>query len=166
MPIKQKNLFSKEECDFILNLSNETPQIWNFKDRKYKSGSIDYSVTTHWLFDKLKRFVETETNIQILKIKNKIHFHTFKKGEWFGKHNDNRDDRIYAVGVLLNDDFDGGDFKLYNQHEIVLNKVVGNTYIFDAKIDHEITPILEGERYSLLWFLQLEHVKMKIDKLI
>ena len=36
--------------------------------------------------------------------------------------------------------------------EIVLDKVIGNTYVFDVKIEHEITTIFEGERHSLLWF--------------
>jgi predicted 2-oxoglutarate/Fe(II)-dependent dioxygenase YbiX len=68
--------------------------------------------------------------------------------------------------VLLNDNFEGGDFNLYNQNKVTLNKMLGNTYIFDVKIEHEITPILKGERYSLLWFLQNEHIKMEINKLI
>jgi hypothetical protein len=135
-------------------------------DRKYNSQPIIYSLETKWLFDKLKTFVETETNIKIIKIKEKIHFHKFIKGDWFGKHNDIRDNRVYAVGVLLNDDFTEGDFKLYNPNEIILNKVIGNTYIFDVRIEHEITPILDGERYSLLWFLQNEHIKIETNKLI
>jgi hypothetical protein len=45
--------------------------------------------------------------------------------------------------------------------EYTLNKQVGNTYIFDAKIDHEITPVLSGERYSLLWFLQKDNLITK-----
>ena len=67
---------------------------------------------------------------------------------------------------MLNGNFDGGDFKLYNPNEYILNKKIGNTYIFDVRIDHEITPILDGERYSLLWFLQNEHIKIEINKLI
>jgi hypothetical protein len=135
-------------------------------DRKYNSQPINYSLETKWLFDKLKGFVEKETNIEIRTIKKTIHFHKFTKGDWFGKHNDIRDDRVFAVGVLLNDSFGGGDFKLYDVNETTINKQTGNTYIFDVKIDHEITPILNGERYSLLWFLQNEHLEVKIDKLI
>lgn len=166
MLIKQKVLFKKNECDLIRNLFKTNPQNWNFKDRKFNSEAINYSLDTKWLFDKLKTFVETETNIQIQTIKKQIHFHTFKEGEWFGKHNDIRDRRLYAIGVLLNDDFDGGDFKLYNPNEIILNKVVGNAYIFDVSIEHEIAPILEGERFSLLWFLQNEHIKIETNALI
>lgn len=165
MLVKQKILFNKEECDSIIINNNENKN-YNFKDRKYISQSINYLIETEWLFDKLKKFVETETNIQFKKIKKQIHFHTFIKGDWFAKHDDIRDGRVYAIGVLLNDNFSGGDFKLYNENETILNKVVGNTYIFDVRIEHEITPILEGERYSLLWFLQNEHIKIETNKLI
>ena len=166
MILKEKILFSKEECNSIM-LYNETDITnWIVGDRKYNSQPINYSLETKWLFDKLKKFVETETKIKFRSIKKQIHFHKFTKGDWFEKHNDVRDNRVYAVGVLLNDGFEGGDFKLYNANEIILDKVIGNTYLFDVRIDHEITPILEGERYSLLWFLQNEHIKIERNKLI
>jgi len=166
MILKEKILFSKEECNSIM-LYNETDITnWIVGDRKYNSQPINYSLETKWLFDKLKKFVETETKIKFRSIKKQIHFHKYVKGDWFGKHNDIRENRLYAVGVLLNDDFSGGNFKLYNPNEIILDKVIGNTYLFDVRIDHEITQILEGERYSLLWFLENEHIKIETNKLI
>jgi len=166
MLINQKVLFSKEECKLILDLVKSNFQNWNLKDRNFNSEAIDYSLETIWLFDKLKSFVENETDIKFKNIKKQIHFHKFNKGDWFGKHTDIRDNRLYAVGVLLNDNFEGGDFKLYNNKEVTLDKIQGNTYIFDVRIEHEITHILKGERYSLLWFLQNKHLKLKTNKLI
>ena len=166
MILKEKTLFSKKECESIISYNETYITNWRMGDRKYNSQPINYSLETNWLFDKLKDFVERETNIQIRTIKKTIHFHKFTKGDWFGKHNDVRDNRLYAVGVLLNDDFEGGNFNLYNPNEIILNKVIGNTYLFDVRIDHEITPILKGERYSLLWFLENEHIKTETNKLI
>ena len=166
MIINQNISFSKEECESIILYNDTHITNWRMGDRKYNSQPINYSLDTKWLFDKLKDFVEVETNIEIRTIKKTIHFHKFTKGDWFGKHNDIRDERVFAVGVLLNDNFDGGDFKLYNPDEVKLDKVTGNTYIFDVKINHEITPILEGERYSLLWFLENTNIKIKKEKLI
>ena len=166
MILKENVSFTKKECESIISFNETDITNWMMGDRKYNSQPINYSLKTKWLFDKLKDFVERETNIEIRTIKKTIHFHKFTKGDWFGKHNDVRDDRIYAVGVLLNDNFEGGDFKLHNPNEIILNKVVGNAYLFDVRIEHEITPILDGERYSLLWFLQNEHIKIEINKLI
>ena len=73
---------------------------------------------------------------------------------------------MYAVGVLLNDNFFGGDFKMYDKNNTILNKKIGNTYVFDVRLEHEITPITNGERYSLLWFLQNEHIQYITNKLI
>jgi hypothetical protein len=166
MILKEKILFSKEECkSIILSKTNNTTD-WNLTDRKYDSHQIKYDENAKWIFDKLKIFFETETNLKIIKLKQQIHLHKFIKGDWFGKHNDIRENRLYAVGVLLNDDFEGGDFKIYNPNEYLLNKETGNTYIFDVKTEHEITPILNGVRYSLLWFLQMEHIKIETNKFI
>jgi len=166
MILKEKILFSKEECESIVSYNETHITNWRMGDRNYNSQPINYSLETKWLFDKLKDFVERETEIEFRSIKKQIHFHKFVKGNWFGKHNDIRENRLYAAGVLLNDDFEGGDFKLYNPAEIILDKVIGNTYLFDVRIEHEITPILEGERYSLLWFLENEHIKIETNKLI
>jgi hypothetical protein len=166
MLIKENHLFNSEECKTILSHINSNIKYWNLKDRQYNSQAINYSLETKWLFDKLKTFFEIETGIKIIKIKEQIHFHTFKNSDWFGKHNDTRDNRLFAVGVLLNDNFEGGDFKLYNPNEIILRKKIGNTYVFDVRIEHEITPILHGSRYSLLWFLESNNVKMNITTLI
>lgn len=165
MILKEKILFSEDECEKVFNYVDINITNWKLTDRKYNSQSINYTTENAWLFEKLKEFTENNFNIKIKKIKKTIHFHKFTKSDWFGKHNDVRNNRIYAVGVLLNDDFEGGDFKLYNPNEIILDKVIGNTYLFDVRIDHEITPILDGERYSLLWFLENEHIKMETNKL-
>jgi hypothetical protein len=166
MILQEAVLFSKSECDEIISLNKTNPQNWKFRDRKYDSLVIEYNDKTEWLFDKLKLFFENTVEIPIKKLKKEIHFHKFIKGDWFDKHTDINSSRMYAIGVLLNDNFEGGDFKLYNPNEIVLNKIAGNTYIFDVGVEHEITPILNGERYSLLWFLQYEHIKIKTNKLI
>ena len=164
--IKQNKLFSKEECQSIIFYGSNNITDWDNNDRKYHSQPIPYSLETKWLFDKLKTFFEEQSKIQIKKNKEVIHFHKFVKGDWFGKHNDIRNNRVYAVGVLLNDDFIGGNFKFYNPGECTLLKKIGNTYVFDTRIEHEILPILSGERYSLLWFLQKEHIKFDINKLL
>lgn len=166
MLLSEKILFTPEECLDIVNLFKINPQKWLFNGRSYNSLMINYSNETDWIFKKLKSFVEQETKLVIKKLKNEIHFHTFVVGDYFDKHTDLNNERIYAVGVLLNNDFKGGDFKLYNPDELKLNKEIGNTYIFDVNILHEITEVLVGTRYSLLWFLGDEHIQFKQDKLI
>jgi hypothetical protein len=166
MIIKENILFSNEECQIIINENQIGETNWNMRDRNYNSYTIEYSLGNQWIFDKLKSFFEIQTSLKFIKNKEQIHFHKFIKGDWFGLHNDVREKRLCAVGVLLNNDFEGGNFKLYNPNEITLNKEIGNTYVFDVRIKHEITPILNGIRYSLLWFLEFDNIKIKINNLI
>ena len=126
MILNQKVLFSKEECESIIWKSNQDVANFDIKNRKYHSQPINYSLETKWLFDKLKTFFEEQSNTQIKKNKEVIHFHKLTKGDWFGKHNDIRDNRVYAVGILLNDNFEGGDFKLHDPNKVILNKPFRN----------------------------------------
>ena len=144
--IFEKLLFTPDECDKIISLQKVNFQTWKNVDRDYESSSIFFNEDTKWIFEKLKKFFEDETGYTMLKLKEEIHFHTFTKEDWFGVHDDARDSRLFSVGVLLNDDFEGGDFKLYNPHEILVKKIKGNSYIFNVDISHEVTPIELGTR--------------------
>lgn len=167
MNLHQTILFNKDECQKIINLVKKNNQYWDSGDRKYKSYTILVNNDTNWIFEKLKNFFEQNTSIKIKTLKKQIHFHIYSEGDYFGVHNDIRDKRVYSVGVLLNDDFNGGEFKIYDKTEIILKKEIGNTYIFDVKLNHEITKITKGNRYSLIWFLQHFHLENNnINKLI
>lgn len=165
--IVEKILFSKKECDKIIEIHKVNSQKWKNNDREYKSFSIILNEETEWIFSKMKSFFEKKSGIVMETMKNEVHFHVFETNDWFGTHNDARDNRLFSLGVLLNDDFEGGEFNLYHQgEEIILEKKVGNTYIFDVAISHEVKPVLKGIRYSLIWFIQNNHVKVKSNKFL
>lgn len=166
MLVSQKVLFSKEECDSIIKLEKMNHKTWKNIDRDYKSSTIGLDDETLWLFDRLKIFFEEVSGYEMFNLKEEIYFHKYQTNDWFGRHDDTRDYRLYSVGVLLNDDFEGGDFKLYNPNEFLLNKISGNCYVFDVSVSHEITPITLGIRYSLIWFIQNTNIKTKINKII
>lgn len=161
MIVIQKLLFNQDECNYIISAGlNDDTTNWDKFDRKYQSTPIDFE-NNKWVFNRLKTFFESETGIEIKKMKETIHFHRFIEGDWFDEHNDVKDNRVYAVGVLLNDNFEGGDFVLNIDDKLILNKISGNCYIFDVRIRHEICKIRKGIRYSLLWFLQTNHLKFE-----
>jgi len=164
--ISQIQLFNSEECESIISLSKRNFQTWKSSDRQYKSEGILFNENTSWIFDRLKSFFEVSTGYELIKLKEEIHFHIFNSNSWFGIHTDSRDSRLFSVGVLLNENFQGGEFKLYTPNEIVLDKKLGNCYVFDANISHEITPITLGTRYSLIWFIQNIHIRTISTKLI
>jgi len=148
MILKEKILFSKQECNSIISYNETHITNWLMSDRKYHSQPIAYSLETNWLFDKLKDFVERETNIETRTIKKTIHFHKFTKGDWFGKHNDVRDNRLYAVGVLLNDNFEGGNFEISRYS--VPKMPAGSLIVFPSFMMHRVSPIIEGIRNSIV----------------
>lgn len=164
--ITQTILFTKKECEEIINLAKIDYTHWKSKDRDFVSYSIYFSDETKWIFNKLKTYFEANTGEKIKKIKKNIHFHIFKKGCKFDIHNDLRENRIYGVGTILNDNFGGGDFKFYDDDNTILNKIQGNTYIFDSNINHEITTITDGIRYSMLWFIQSENLVIHHNSII
>ena len=166
MILKQAILFSEIECNLIIELQKNNKQTWLYKDREYQSESITFNENNEWLFKKLKNFFEDETGHKINRLNNTIHFHKYKNGDFFEKHNDNRGDRLYGVGVLLNNNFDGGDFIFYNKEKILINKIAGNAYIFDVNIDHKVEAIKSDYRYSILWFLGKDNIKKPLTKIL
>ena len=132
-------------------------------------SSINSSIPTKAFmgFEKLKNFFQIQTGISIIEIRPELHFHIYEPNDYFGIHDDNMDSRVFSVGVLLNDNFTGGDFILYpNDKSITLDKSAGNSYIFPVNIKHEVTKIIKGERYSLIWFLKNTNIKSNSKSLI
>jgi hypothetical protein len=154
----QKEIFSIKECDEILQYLKKDLVNWKSTSRKYTSEIIETNKNTEWIFLKLKTFFEENTVYKIVENKNIIHYHRYVEHDWFGKHNDSLFNRIFGVGVLLNDSFEGGDFIFYNDTTETIKKNTGCCYIFDVNIEHEILPVLNGERHSLLWFLEDKNI--------
>ena len=61
--------------------------------------------------------------------------------------------RKLSMSLLLNDDFSGGEFELYNpvaqQNEAVSTKA-GSAIIFPSWVVHRVNPVTSGTRYSLV----------------
>lgn len=159
----RENYFTKEECDRILAYSNNAEKEFSkFNDVErisYYYINIFEDNNSKWLFDKINNFVESTTNMSVVNSVGSSHLHYYKEGDKFGIHtDDNIPDQLFAVGVCLNDDYDGGEFVLHNPH-YVLPKSIGATYLFSTLRPHEINTILSGERWSLIVFFKKEHVK-------
>jgi hypothetical protein len=166
MICKQKILFTQKECVSIISSAENETTKWEMDDRKYESFPIISSEKNKWIFDRLRSFFEEEANMLICRDKNIIHLHKYKSEDYFDRHEDTRENRLFSVGVLLNCNFSGGDFKLYGTKNITIDKKAGNSYIFDTRIEHEISRITKGIRYSLIWFLDNTNLKIDRNKII
>ena len=175
MILQQKILFSKEECDYIINLSKELDEDkpYGYKDVNKENLKISYSVwvinrnnKTQWIFDKIHTYFENKTNLKIKKELEKIYIHKYIEGQQFEKHADTLyKTQIYNVGVCLNNDYDGGEFVLYNPEE-QLPKELGNIYTFSSQRIHEVKKIIKGERWSIIGFLHIDNLDFPKKSLI
>ena len=59
----------------------------------------------------------------------------------------------------MNDNYNGGEFVLYNP-ELILPKKQGSIYTFLSARMHEVKEILNGERWSIIGFLHIENIEL------
>ena len=119
--------------------------------------------TTGWKYD-----IKAAESLQITR---------YKKGEFYHFHKDGKGDHLSAydepdnefkhghvrklsMTVLLNDNYEGGEFQFatYNKEKCIIetpefNKT-GMIIVFPSDMEHRVTPVTKGTRYSLVvWFL-------------
>jgi hypothetical protein len=170
--LNQKILFTKEECDDIINTYTNLPitGTGGASFQKYVYRDVNYE-THGWVVERFVKWVESETNCKIdwfSSLHREFYFQTYILGDRFLKHNDNNHDRLYSVGLLLNDEFNGGAFIVdINKNESVLfDNKIGNCYFFEAKHEHELMEITNGIRHVILVFFKKEQVKLNVNKLL
>jgi predicted 2-oxoglutarate/Fe(II)-dependent dioxygenase YbiX len=177
---KEKILFSKEECDKIISYAN------NWHDReisveyqtkqskvggKMLSHTLIWSNKNMWFVERILDWVNTVLDIEKI-VNNNIFaaYRNYKSGDFFVKHDDhikNGAERIYTIGIHLNskDDFIGGDFKIYNgNNETVVDFETGKVYIFKSSTPHSVDMITDGNRITLMLFIEKQNLSNEIAK--
>jgi hypothetical protein len=169
----QSVLFTKEECDNIISISDKISHNrtdgWYLNDNtvNYTDWSILPTDENQWIFNRLIEFYN-KTGFQ--KIKENppiIHLHKYSVGDGFKRHQDIISNRKFAVGIILNDEFEGGEYILeLGGKEIEIEKKIGNTYIFSGDVWHQINPIKNGIRWACVMFIQFNHLKFEQKTII
>lgn len=167
----QTQLFTKQECDRIIE-SIPTLNKVNGNEKYGADENVDVSFDefkvitnseTEWFMEKIKLFVKKSLNVELKILNNDAHILRYGINDGFSKHmdyNPNNDTRVYTIGLLLNDSFEGGDLIIYlNNDKINLNKIIGNVYLFDTLTPHEVTKITKGVRYTLIIHVTNSEIK-------
>ena len=171
----QSILFTKEECERIIDLKNVYPLLgdngrWDeFDDFRYKFYNLKYSSDIDWIIKRMCDFFEKEMKLHIFLRPIKLNLHHFTIGDEFGKHIDTGNPiKEWNVGIILNEDFIGGDYIIYDEDDnpLVIDKKVGNVCIFQSQIPHQVTPLIEGERWSIAMFIHKFRMEPNKNKLI
>ena len=74
-----------------------------------------------------------------------------------GSHNDLDGEgttRKLSMSVILNSDYEGGDFEMRDLENKIPRLEEGSIIVFPSFVEHRVTPVTEGIRYSLvIWFV-------------
>jgi len=166
----QSILFTEKECEDIINLKNKYPLLgdngrWDeFPDFKYKYYSLNDYKDIFWIRKRMSDFFEEKKSLKLLSKPDKLNLHHFTKGDEFGKHIDTGYPmKAWNIGIVLNEDFTGGDYIIYdeNDNKIIIDKKIGNVCLYQSQIPHEVTPVLDGERWSIAMFITDIHLQKK-----
>jgi len=164
----QENAFSKDECQSIIDLSEEyllkNATVKDNKISKIRDSKICWimpELDTEWIFRRITDVVLDLNNkyfqFDISGLNEGLQFTKYiaPTGE-YGKHIDRRANfiiRKLSLSVLLNDtkDYEGGELKFFEDDKGTdSTKKQGSLILFPSFVLHQVTPVTKGERNSLV----------------
>ena len=154
--IKKERLFSKEECSELIEWIENLNNFKQAKLGKYHYSELDESFPG---YDKIRNWCNLN-----LRFKSNGWLQCFKyfHGQSFPPHKDRNSefefskDSLINVNVVLNDDYDGGEF--YTNGVYYKNEP-GMIYWYPSNQLHGVTEIKNGIRYVLLYTIREREVE-------
>ena len=161
---KQEVLFNKEECDSIIEMATEWRQdtciFSNGEDkvdlniRNSSSSKINnIDALSDIILNKVRKYNinSLPTDCRLLK---------YNPGSFFRVHRDRcafAPDRLLTLIIQLSDENNYNGAELIVDDTIV-SKKIGNLILFDSGHYHEVTNLIEGERYVLTTWIKKENI--------
>jgi len=162
--------FSSEECkkicdSFLPKCENEATVFGNSLSEKRRTSVtwIPRNASTNWIYEKLIRMAKEANdamfNLQVTTLRDDIQFASYDEANqgMYASHvdvgaEDEYSCRKLSISVQLTnpDDYEGGELIINNK---LIGKTQGNVIVFPSFLEHEVQPVLKGNRQSLvLWF--------------
>jgi predicted 2-oxoglutarate/Fe(II)-dependent dioxygenase YbiX len=178
------SFLTKEECDLLLDFSlknlklkaaelaamNETSNTYDDKSRKSNIAWHQYYETFPFLYEKLSKVLIDEINVKgfdLDYLASPFQFTEYKVGDYFHWHRDSvanivtQEERYCSMVIQLNDDYEGGDLQLKLENDntqILVEKGIGNLIIFLSNLEHRVTDVTKGNRYTLVNWVGLKKI--------
>ena len=162
-----KNSFTNKEIDFLLKRWKQTPLVYEINHNKWDKVTNGKTSLSH-KFRKVTIFGIPKNKIKFLS--NKIeslfsliikeefgvegphYFTQYTEGSFHSKHIDFMVEygveRQWVMTIQLSDpvDYEGGELIINGN---VTPKDKGSVIIYDGKLEHEVTKVTKGVRYSI-----------------
>lgn len=170
------DFFSNEELDMIVayceNKKLTNALVQNETDYEARKSKVNFTTPdeeNRWIFNKLNYLTEL-INEKFYKFNligyDAFQFTTYKASE-NGHYNWHVDSylgqpgrsgnglhRKLSMSLLLNDDFEGGDFEVNLSRPDKVNTRKGRAIFFPSFVLHRVTPVTKGTRKSLVIWVE------------
>ena len=164
----QEIILTPEECQSIIDMNrgfsrSGVASLHNTYENSYRTSSESPTKTTDGmrllLLPKLSKY-------NIISLPNYFNILKYDIGQEFKKHKDiglnsSTNQRYKTLIIQLSDNYKGGEFIVFDDEEIVCDTTIGNMILFPSKLFHQAKPVLEGVRYSMVYFLKKHNFKIK-----
>lgn len=160
---------SHEICQKIINLGQGN---WNSAAVVNKSDDVRKSdivwTKEQWVYDLISPYMFTANERAGWKYNivaaQDCQVTRYTKDEFYnwhtdgmGSHNEVENDgntRKLSMSIILNSNFEGGDFEMRDLENKIPRLEEGSIIVFPSFVEHRVTPVTEGIRYSLVtWFV-------------
>lgn len=152
-------MFTVEECAYIKEVlakeSKHSSTIFGDESINYHY----YILKDKWILERLSDFLKKDyPNNKVTELPE-VYLHQYFEGGEFRRHRDIDlyPDHYLNLGASICDDYEGGEFIVYDPQE-VLPKKAGTIYSYLSEREHEVLKITKGERWSLNLFLTIDHL--------
>ena len=149
----------------------ETPDREIKGEHNIRKSEIFWSYD-QWIFDYIWKYMDVYNEITGLRYDisgvESIQITKYEKGDYYDFHFDGKGShknvvhekvRKISMTIQLNEDYEGGEFKVAwcDEGKLLtetLGKSKGTIILFPSILEHCITPVTSGTRYSLVaWFI-------------
>lgn len=173
-----ENFLTDDECDNILSkykneLTLSIGEVYNGRSKNRKS-LIGWINDLGDVNDRLINLLKSFYNINGMEVTGlgPFQFTEYKEGDYFDWHTDRNSemykDRFTSTVIQLNNNYEGGLLEIKDKTGtlIPLEQKKGNLYVFDSGLQHRVTPVNFGERYSLVNWVSLNKTNTKKQNII
>lgn len=149
------NFLTDDECNYLINLVKDKVPLFNIEDNR-NLDVFPILEPIPFLSDKLDKIgIIGNPQFNINKYGEGCYFETHTDR---GGKNDPMGKRLRTIIINLSDDSDYTGGYLYIGKK-VMSKDRGGCIMFSSDIEHSLSPIKSGVRYSVVFWLNKENIK-------
>lgn len=161
--LNQEIILTSDECQSIIDMNqgfsrggysiSSSNKLYSSHNTSYQSRIETSEAINQLLLPKLSKYDIKSLPPQFNLLKYEVG-HQFKKHKDISERNKHR---VKTLIIQLSDGYKGGELIIWDKEEMICDKEKGNMILFPAKWLHEARPVLEGIRYSMVYFLRGEN---------